>query len=129
MLNKLRRLFAVLSVATIALMTPLMASPAEAASYRWVYIVFPSWQGNCPLAKTYGIQASVSNIWSTNWDYGDDIVYGKVKLNSNQSLSYNLQCKRGSRVTGYQAGSATIKPRSDTRTIFVGPNGVQYQNY
>lgn len=119
-----------LAIATTAVLFTLgfSAAPAEAAP-TWVYIVFPGWLGNCPGSSVYGVQASVSNMWSTNWDYGDDIVYGKVNTGASQSLSYNLACRVGGRPVGYQPGSVTIRPPVGTRTIFVGPSGVRYQNY
>lgn len=108
---------------------PAVGQPAEAATYKWVYIVMPRWQGNCAAGgNVTAIQASVGGIWSTNWDYGDDIVYGKVRIGANQQLSYNLYCNRGWMRGGYyQAWAVNIRPPSWARTIFVGPWGVYYQ--
>lgn len=120
---------AIVLATSIAAAAPLLipASPASAATTKWVYIVFPGWWGNCPGARVAGVQAAVSNVWSTGgWDLGDDIVYAKVKVGVSQSLSSNLMCRKAFRPVGYQAGSTTIKPQSNTRTIFVGATGGVY---
>lgn len=116
------------AVAASALTTATTASApqARAVSYGWVYVAFPSWLGNCPGSSVAGVQADVSGLWSTNWDLGDDIVYAKVRLGANNTLNYNLMCKKGRYLTGYQAGSATIRPSRTKQTVWVGPAGVRY---
>ena len=118
--------FAGTMVGMLAAFTVLVAAPANAASYGWIYMSFPSWLGNCSGSAISAVQASNSNIWSTNWDYGDDLVYGKVRLGANQTMSYNLQCKRYGRVVGYHAGQAVIRPSRSNQTVWMGPGGVRY---
>ena len=126
-MKRLGRMVAICTFAVAALIGG--SIPASAASTSWVYLVFPGWLGNCPSSSVYGVQASVGSLWSTNWDLGDDIVYGKVYVGTGQSLSYNLMCRKYGRVVGYQPGSVTIRPPAGTRTIFAGPAGVRYQNH
>ena len=105
-----------------------VAPIASASSQGWVYIAFPKWLANCPNGgDVKGVLASVGNTWSTtSWDTGDDLVYAKVRLNSNQQVSYTLLCKKGLK-TYYQPGFAnTIKPTRNNQTVWVGPAGVRY---
>src|SRR4051812_41591787 len=94
-----RTLASALAAATLTaglLAAPQVVSPpkAQATSYGWVYISFPTWLGNCPKGgKVTGIQA-YTNYWSTNWDTGDDIVYGKVALNQRNVIIANVFCSK-----------------------------------
>lgn len=123
----LKRAICAVAVA-IALCATVLTTPpaATAASYGWTYLVFPKWLGNCPTGNVAAVQASVDNLWSTNWDYGDDIVYGKVRLNSRNTVSYNLMCKLGSRIVGYQPYTVSIHPTRNRQTVWMGPSGVRY---
>jgi hypothetical protein len=62
------------------------AGSARAAT-GWVYICWPTWQGNP--AGVDLIQA-YTPLWSTKGDAGDNIVYARVTLNTNNQVIYQL---------------------------------------
>ncbi|WP_069766815.1 hypothetical protein [Streptomyces sp. LUP30] len=121
--TRLKKLSVALSVLGLAF-SGVAASQqaAQAASYGWVYISFPKWLGNCPNASVTGIQA-YTDFWSTNWDFGDDLVYGKVALGQRNTIIANLFCKRPGGGF-YQAVARTdVVPTRGGQTVWVGPAG------
>ncbi|MFE8013819.1 hypothetical protein ACFU3O_13870 [Streptomyces antibioticus] len=97
---------------------------AQASNLGWVYISFPKWLGNCAAGngKVTGIQAS-TNHWSTNWDRGDDLVYGKVALGRKNTVIANLFCKT-SRGGYYQyVVRHDVVPTRNKQTVWVGQTG------
>ncbi|MFC8676701.1 hypothetical protein ACFUEN_28950 [Streptomyces griseorubiginosus] len=97
---------------------------ANAASYGWVYIAFPKWLGNCASGngKVTGIQA-YTDYWNTNWDMGDDLVYGKVALGQRNTVIANLACKT-SRGGYYQyVFRDDVVPTRNNQTVWVGQTG------
>ncbi|MEU7381835.1 MULTISPECIES: hypothetical protein [unclassified Streptomyces] len=121
--TRLKKLSVALSVLGLAISgVATTQGTAQAASYGWVYISFPKWLGNCPNATVKGIQA-YTNYWSTNWDMGDDLVYGKVALGQRNTIIGNLLCKR--RIGGYYQAVARydVVPTRNKQTVWIGPGG------
>lgn len=121
-----------LVLASLALAFGLLASTApsaEAASYGWVYLSFPSWAGNCPNGGSpKGVYAAVDNLWSTpaRGDFGDDIVYAKVRLRANSTVTGKTYCERSWYRGGSYWGPASqqvIKATRSNQTWWVGPFG------
>ncbi|MFD0267427.1 hypothetical protein ACFVGY_12640 [Streptomyces sp. NPDC127106] len=120
---RLKKLSVALSVLGLALSgTVATQGTAQAASYGWVYISYPKWLGNCPNATVTGIQG-YTDYWSTNWDWGDDLVYGKVALGQRNTVIGNLFCKRPG--GGYYQAVARydVVPTRNGQTVWVGPTG------
>ncbi|MGK5554786.1 hypothetical protein ACSNOI_24535 [Actinomadura kijaniata] len=118
-----KRLGALAMAGVTAAATVAATSPAHALSTGWVYLVYPTWLGNCPNASVAGIQAA-TDYSSTNWDMGDDIVYLKVALNRANRVNANLMCKKFGRIVGYQVVTrGDIVPTRHGQTIWLGPSG------
>lgn len=96
---------------------------AQAASTGWVYIAFPKWLGNCANGGTVtGIQA-YTDYWNTNWDWGDDLVYGRVGLGQKNTIIANIFCKKG-RAGYYQyVARYDVVPTRNNQTVWVGQTG------
>ncbi len=119
----MRKRLGALALAGTTATAILAAPPAEAASTGWIYLVYPSWYGNCPNGKVAAIQAA-SRHTSTNWDAGDDIVYLKLDLNRRNTVNANLMCKRGRHIIGYQTVTRSdLVPTRNRQTIWLGPAG------
>src|SRR5215467_2758096 len=73
-------------------------TPASAYSYGWVYLVFPTWEGNCPYGgSVISIHAAVGpydDTWSGG-DSGDDIIYPRVALGQWNKVDAAVLCKNG----------------------------------
>ena len=84
---------------------------AQAATYGWVYISFPTWLANCESGgRVTGVQAYTS-YWSTTWDWGEDLVYGKVALNQRNTVPPAGWCRAPSSASTC-ASPATTSSRS-----------------
>jgi hypothetical protein len=105
------------------------SAPAEAYSYGWVYLVFPTWLGNCPAGgSVYSIEAAVGpydDVWSGG-DSGDDIIYPEVALGQTNEVDAAVLCKNGSRSYWNDAVHATFKPTRTKQTFWVGPAGTTH---
>jgi hypothetical protein len=107
------------------------ATPAEAASFGWVYISFPKWLGNCAanngaVKTVWGQTTPGGTVW--NADAGDDIVYGRVALGQTNSVQFTLFCAKGV-ASNYQPGaSVSFVPTRNNQTIWVGPTGQWRRN-
>lgn len=108
---------------------------AQGASVGWAYIAFPTWLGNCGAAggSVYAVQAMVGGTDVTRgFDFGDDIIYAKVKLKQSQDVSAQVWCSqrkpksKPARFLLSHAVSQKIKPTRDKQTAWVGPGGVRY---
>ena len=117
---------AVLAVAAACSTTVASAPPASAAPMGWVYISTPTWLGNCPSGgRVTGLLVSVGDTFSTTrWDWGDDLVYAKVRLNETQQVSFTAYCNKWPGY--YQPGvGQNIRPTRNNQTLWVGPAGVR----
>ena len=127
-----RRHFYAFVVALLAVLaTAVITAPsASAATYGWVYISTPTWQGNCNWGsngRVSGLHLTVVDSWQTPTagDWGGDLVYARVRLNQSQQVAYSAFCNKwpGS----WQAGiSKTIRPTRNNQTVWIGPAGVRY---
>lgn len=100
-----------------------------AAATSHVYISYPTWLGNCPAGGSVtGIHAANGALWSTptGGDWGDDLIYPKVNLNSYNTISARVYCDR-SWWKGVDYWGATtsvsIRPTRGGQTFWVGPAG------
>lgn len=106
-----------------------LSSPAQAAPVGNVYVSFPTWLANCPGGGSVtGINAAVGNLWVTpaGGDWGDDLVYPRVNLNANNTISAQNFCARPWwQGGGYWAPavSVTFRPTRNGQTFWVGPAG------
>jgi hypothetical protein len=125
-----RSLMAILSTAAMIFAGVFtVAQPAQAYPYSNVYVSFPTWLANCPSGgNVIGINAAVGNIWVTpaGGDWGDDLVYPKVELYANNTISAQNYCDR----PWYQGGGywapavqVTFYPTRTGQTFWVGPAG------
>jgi hypothetical protein len=80
------RVVAILSsIGLMACASTVAATPASAATAN-VWLIFGDWhcdQGG----HVTGIQTA-NAIWSTTWDWGDNIVYPQVTLNAKNTFNY-----------------------------------------
>lgn len=122
-----RRLLVIAIAAFSVLCGSVAGAPAaSAASYGWNYISLPTWLGNCPGGGSVRyLQVMVGDTWSGG-DYGDDLVYAKVRMNENQTVVAQGQCVSGSRTYWGPASSNTIRPTRQNQTWWVGPAGVNH---
>jgi hypothetical protein len=97
-------------------------APAQAATMGWVYISFPTWLGNCESGgRVTGIQAA-TDYWSTTWDAGDDLVYGKVALGRKNKVIATLYCNKWPGYYRYVARYDVV-PTRNNQTLWVGNAG------
>lgn len=126
---RIKKRLAATMLALGAFLVPLglTASPAQAAVQGNVYVAFPKWLGNCPNGGSVtAILADNSGVWSTTrWDTGDDLIYPRVNMNTDNRISYTVFCKTTWYGAGYyQPGySVTIRPTRNGQTFWVGPLG------
>jgi hypothetical protein len=104
-------------------------SPASAASANGgIYVVTPAWWGNCPTFGVAGIAAVNSSVGFSNpGDYGDDVIWVPVSLNTWQSLQVKTICNR----VGAAGGSSmyiNIRPTRNKQTFFVGADSNYWAN-
>lgn len=123
-----RRAYRLLSLfaATIAMTATvaLAATPAQAVTYGWNYISLPTWAGNCPQGGSVKyLFVTIGDSWSGG-DSGDDLVYGRVRLNESQRVTAQGLCYRGSVSYWGPASQQTIRPTRNNQTWWVGPGGV-----
>ena len=105
------------------------AAPAAAAGSTFNYIVMPTWQGNCPAGGnvTWVAAASFSpSASATAADGGDDIVYLRVGLNENVTITGNARCTVGFVTYNGPAVSVVIRPTRSNQAWYIGPNGVSH---
>jgi hypothetical protein len=123
-----RAVVTVLSILAMIGAVLVVAEPAQAAGGNgWVYISLPTWLNNCPSGGAVRYpRVAVGATWSGG-DYGDDLVYAFVVLNTNQTVSGQGLCYFGS-TYGYPgpAFSQTIRPTRNNQTWWVGPGGVRH---
>lgn len=108
-------------VASAALVVASPAATSASTSYGYVYLVTPRWWGWCP-GKSNAVKRVdyvVDNV-SSGGDSGDDIVYAKVRLNQNNTVTMAVQCTK----TLPQGSQETIKPTRNKQTFWMGyPSG------
>lgn len=118
-----RRCAAALIVATLALVSSVAAAaPASAApANAGIYVVTPSWWGHCTnFGGVAGLATVNSYVGHSNaGDYGDDIAWVPVRLNTNQSIQIKTICRRFGAAAGTSM-SITIRPTRTGQTFFVG---------
>lgn len=126
--TRMRRRIAVLSVVVFAALgvgTVATAVPAYAYSYGWVYLVFPTWLGNCPGGgNVTWIKAAVGphdDVWSGG-DGGDDIIYPEVALNQWNSVDAEVFCSNGYG-SYYNYVHSNFYPVRNNEAIWVGSAG------
>ncbi len=121
------RFAAAVTAVAIGLLAPLLAtaSPASAATANaGVYVVTPRWWGHCsaPTDGVAGIATVNSYVGHSNrGDYGDDITWVPVRLNTNQSVQIKVICRRLG-AAGGASMSINIRPTRHGQTYFVGPD-------
>jgi hypothetical protein len=95
--------------------------PARAATTGWVYLVTPRWWGWCPGSGNYVTWVDYANgNVSSGGDGGDDIVYAKVQLNTSNTITMAVQCRKNLP----QGSQVTITPTRNNQTWFLGyPSG------
>lgn len=97
-------------------------SVAQATTFGWVYISFPTWLGNCESGgKVTGIVAA-TDYWSTNWDWGDDLVYGKVALGQRNHVNATVYCNKWPGYYRYVFRDDVV-PTRNNQTLWVGATG------
>ncbi len=118
-----------LAVAMLALTGTVGVTSAQAASANGgIYVVTPTWWGNCTQFGVAGL--ATWNLYvnhSNPGDYGDDVAWMPVRLNTSQSVQIKVICKR----TGVQGGStisATIRPTRNGQTFFFGADSRYWSN-
>ena len=104
-------------------------APAEAASTGYVYLAYPTWAGNCPNGGSVTVlYGAVDNLWSTppTGDIGDDLVYAKVRIGANSTVSMQPRCNRSWAKGGPYMGVPSqhvIKATRSGQTFWLGPVG------
>jgi len=136
-----RRILAVLLAVGMAISLGAfgVSGKAEAATYAYVYISFPTWMGNCPGGGSVrAINGSVTgqntpNSWNLNeWDMGDDLIYARVALKKPNKVSVGVWCGKAARsrpgilARAAHSVSNTITPTRANQTVWVGNRGVRY---
>ena len=105
-----------------------VAGPASAWTAGYIYVSFPTWLGNCPQGgNVIGINAAVDGMWSGG-DWGDDLVYPRVRLNDWNTISAQNFCRQWGRPGGgywAPATSTRFYPTRNNQTVWVGPAGWQ----
>lgn len=122
---------AVFTTAAILTATIGLAAPASAASANGgVYVIAPKWWGWCPnIARqnNYPYYMSQSNFTTGNSssDAGDDIIWSRVALNQNNTISVAVGC-----ILGYGSGGTTItiRPTRNGQSWFISLSGATWHN-
>jgi hypothetical protein len=125
-----RRLRSTLTAVTLAVglvgAAVVAASPAQAWTAGHIYVSFPAWLGNCPQGgNVVGINAAVDGMW-TGGDWGDDLVYPRVRVGDWNTVSAQNFCKQSGRPGGgYWAPAVSVRfyPTRSNQTVWVGPGG------
>ena len=131
----LRRILLPVAAAAAVISPALIASPspAEAASIGYVYIAYPTWAGNCPSGGSVtALYGAVDTLWATpaTGDRGDDLVYAKVRIGANSTVSMQPYCSRPLYRGGSYYGVPSqhvIKATRTGQTFWMGPLG-KWQN-
>jgi hypothetical protein len=105
------------------------AAPAHAVPANGgVYVITPAWWGHCPGTGVAGLATVNSYVGhSQPGDYGDDVAWMPVRLNTTQSVQIKVACKRFGFVTGASI-SARITPRRNGQSFFFGPDSSFWSN-
>jgi hypothetical protein len=126
------RAIAAATVLSIGVVGGAFVAPADAASANGgIYVVTPAWWGNCSSSLAGGVHglATVNSYvgHSNGGDYGDDIAWMPVRLNTSQSVQIKVVCKRGGAAMGSNI-SATIRPTCNGQTFYFGANSAFASN-
>lgn len=104
-----------------------VAPPTRAhAADAWVYVVVNDRVCGTPGTRARGILANVQPTgWtSRKWDFGDNIIYPKVRLNRQNTFRGQIACQRKygpSWITvGYRTVVQNFKPTRHKQTIWLG---------
>lgn len=115
-----------LATILIAVAGALALPKSASATNGWNYISLPTWLGSCPGGgHVVYLFVAVGNTWSGG-DGGDDLVYARVALNQNQTVSAQGLCYNGRFSYWGPASSNTIHPTRNNQTWWVGPWGVRH---
>lgn len=117
-------------IATVAGIVGLLAPPAHAAPANGgIYVVTPAWWGHCAYAGgVWGLATVNSYVGHSNsGDYGDDVAWLPVRLQTSQPIQIKVACRRYGFLTGASI-SATIRPTRNGQTFFFGPDSRFYSN-
>jgi hypothetical protein len=68
-----------------------------------------------------GIVAA-TDYWSTNWDWGDDLVYGKVALGQRNNINATVYCNKWPGYYRYVFRNDVV-PTRNNQTLWVGVGG------
>jgi hypothetical protein len=122
----IRRFLVISGTALSVLFASIIGAPTASAADGWNYISLPTWLGNCPTGGSVKqLSVSVGNTWSGG-DFGDDLVYARVRMNEDQTVVAQGLCYQGSRTYWGPASSNTIHPTRQNQTWWVGPAGVSH---
>lgn len=130
-MNMIKRiLVGAVAAASVVLPVGLVSgNTAEAAGTGYVYLSYPTWAGNCPSGGSVrGLYGAVDTLWATpaGGDWGDDLVYAKVRLGANSTVSMQPICYRPWYRGGSYRGVVTqhvIKATRSGQTFWLGPFG------
>lgn len=119
---------AIHSTLALALLGVGATSAHAAAANGGIYVVTPTWWGNCTSTGVAGLATVNSYVGHSNpGDFGDDIAWMPVRLNTSQSVQIKVSCKR----LGWAAGSnisATIRPTRNGQSFFFGADSSFWSN-
>jgi hypothetical protein len=118
------------SILALALLGAVGATSAQAASANGgIYAVTPSWWGNCTnFGGVAGLATVNSYVGHSNpGDFGDDIAWVPVRLNTWQSIQIKVACKRFGWAVGSSI-SATILPTRNGQAFYFGADSNYWSN-
>ncbi|MFD5826263.1 hypothetical protein [Lentzea sp. NPDC060358] len=118
-----RRLMAALSAAVMMAGLVVGQGSAQAATTGWVYISFPTWLANCESGGRVTAIQAYTDYWSTNWDTGDDLVYGKVALGQRNKIIATVFCSKWPAGYYRYVARTDVVPTRNNQTLWVGPAG------
>lgn len=129
--SKISRVVAVVVAAALAVAGAFTTAPAAHASgATYIYLVMPTWQGNCPGGGSpvwVGAASWSSSTSASAADWGDDIVYLRVGYYETVHITGNVICRTwwGLQYNG-PAVSQYIYPTRYQQAWYVGPNGATH---
>lgn len=127
-MGRLLRRVALHSTVALTLLGAGATSAHAAAANGGIYVVTPTWWGNCSGLGVAGLATVNSYVGHSNpGDFGDDIAWMPVRLNTSQSVQIKVACKR----LGWAAGSnisATIRPTRSGQSFFFGADSSFWSN-
>lgn len=128
---RFKRAAAMVATALSLLGSLILAVPAaEAATANaGVYVVTPAWWGHCTYFGGVNGLATVNSYvgHSNRGDFGNDIAWVPVRLNTSQSVQIKTHCRRYGWAVGTSM-SISIRPSRNGQTFFVGADSRYWSN-